>query len=242
MIKGWNERAQARAGKLALTAMLAVGAIAGIGGSAYAEDTKEQATLAASAVTVAAATVEGGAMTIAVFGPDSGLMMTPAHQRHYWKLLVDAYAPDLAAAWGQALEERKQVEATIPKAEPISVHVSDIKELQPADEMKKPIVEHKLQPLPEAGTREKGVGEIRFEKSNAVEAVPAIMDKEPPAPIARQIKLSEAVEAGDAQAIRDLLPQLLDDYRKQTAELKERLAKLPSSDSTESATKNEDDA
>ncbi|RIX46575.1 hypothetical protein D3P08_26050 [Paenibacillus nanensis] len=185
---------------------------------------------------------------------DAGLLNNPIHQRNYWKLLVQAYAPETASAWTSALEERKQLEASLPAAD--AGHVVTFKGRLPDG------VELSEQPEDPQNTLR-----IQIDKSGNNQHIAKFTDpsgnvismpttdilklqekpeqftihKEPAPEIQRLIKLNEAVEANDAEAIRTLLPQLLEDYRKQTAELKEDIEQLKAlkAVSTETDTKAE---
>ncbi|NEW09294.1 hypothetical protein GK047_25355 [Paenibacillus sp. SYP-B3998] len=45
----------------------------------------------------------------------SSLLLQPAIERNYFKLLASTYAPETVGDWKQALEERKQLDAQLPK-------------------------------------------------------------------------------------------------------------------------------
>ncbi|TBL80640.1 hypothetical protein [Paenibacillus thalictri] len=93
-----------------LTAMLTM-AIGGAG-SAFAADTAaDQATTTPAAVV----TTSQPAVKLTAAAAAPAMLIQPALQRNYWKLLSATYAPETSAAWKQALDERKQVEADMPK-------------------------------------------------------------------------------------------------------------------------------
>ncbi|WP_248925830.1 hypothetical protein [Paenibacillus hamazuiensis] len=166
---------------------------------------------------------------------NDGLLANPAHARNYWKLLVGAYAPDQSGAWNAALEERKQVEETFPKLKAsktiriqgsgTGVIVGEAKdkadEVNPADAEAS---EKQIIKIPDKNEGGDIPQIIKVQKATDVDGKSEM--KELPAHIQRQIKLGEAVEAGDADAIRALLPDLLNDYRQETQKQKEIQEKL----------------
>jgi hypothetical protein len=223
----WNLKNKLmQTGMAAIVLTMAVG---GIGG-ASAADEKAQEKSPLSVLTVAS--------TPGVAAVSTGTLLSPVHEREYWKLLVAAYAPDASAAWKKALEERKQAEAALPKVTAISKVVIDKEGTEGSSQ--------RIEGLPDAP---KDTPEPSKEKLRSMEGVSAkagegaetknlatkphtleegdgIINKELPAEFKRQQQLGEALEKGDAQAIRGLLPQLLEDYKKQTESIRTLADKL----------------
>lgn len=184
----------------------------------------------------------------------SGLLMQPAHERNYLKLLVGAYAPDSLDAWKQALEDRKQAESELPKPSfkirtatpatkadgaalaPVNPAETKTFTLQAAPVVLPDGETPKLLPLGEARM-------ITISKDGKVDSVPSIQalpveagvvsgdimkatridmanPAELPESFKRQQKLAEAVEADDTATIVSLLPELLEDYKKETENIR----------------------
>jgi hypothetical protein len=64
----------------------------------------------------------------------SSLLLLPALQRNYLKMLASTYAPETIADWKQALDERKQLESEIPQPEAMKSIVIMKKAGKAADE------------------------------------------------------------------------------------------------------------
>ena len=203
------------AGSVLLTMVL------GASGAALAETAKpvEVKTEAQEAVPA----VKAGAVLVR----SAGMLFNPVHERKYMQLLVQSYAPDSAAQWNAALEERKQVESDMSK----TLEKQVILKTAPAT----PVEAIKIQKLDDASAGADGTDNIRFEIKQGnelhVSATKAIaaggtMKKELTESMKLQDDFAKAVESGDASAIRALLPKLLDDYTKQTAEMKEAADKM----------------
>ncbi|SDD14846.1 hypothetical protein SAMN02799630_02240 [Paenibacillus sp. UNCCL117] len=247
------KRKMVQAGMAVMVLTMAAGSV---GGAAAAEN--KTLMKDAEAVRTAAPAVLQVAATAA---PD--LLLNPVHERHYWKLLVGAYAPESAEAWNAALEERKQVQADLPsagrsatirlyKAEaaqgksdaeslPAPLAVSAIPTAK-ADGLEQ--LDMVLETAPEGALSHrvqirkledgKRIAEVDG-KVIPLEESGAIMKTELPEEIKRQQQLTEAVEQGDGDKIRELLPQLLEDYRKQTEAIRGAAEKLKSQAETKSA-------
>ncbi|MEK8130653.1 hypothetical protein WMW72_22355 [Paenibacillus filicis] len=229
----WKQRL-VHTGMAAIVLTMAAG---GIGGASAAEEKgTEQAK-------------SSGKAAIRVMGTVThGLLQNPVHERQYWKLLAATYAPDTSAAWATALEERKQAEAALPgpfgktnvlykgaavtesslttDRLPAELQVST----EPLKEGEKGTFTLRLKSLDVNGEPaqpvEGGQTEVIFKKAIPLEAGDDIIKTELPAEIKRQQQLSEAIEQGDSQAIRGLLPQLLEDYKKQTESIRTLAEKL----------------
>ncbi|WP_377471843.1 hypothetical protein [Paenibacillus chartarius] len=213
MVKSW---------KAATTATLLLSLAFGAYGSAAAETVSE-----AKAADVLVQ--EGqGEQASADKGPEepvrlsARLLLNPVHERTYLQLLVQAYDPERAGEWQAALDERKQVESEMPK---------------PQLGTKQIVLKH-----PAAG--QEGVGvplriEIKHDDLHSLPQQPQPfklpelgangefdVKVELPAELKLQEDLAKALEAGDTDAVKELLPQLLDSYRKMTSELKQLAEKL----------------
>lgn len=172
---------------------------------------------------------------------DAGLLNNPIHQRNYWKLLVQAYAPESVDAWTNALDERKQLEASFPVTDAGHVitfkgNLPDGLEMSEQRDAEEPQNTLRIQ-IDKSGNNQH-IAKFTDPSGNVMampttdilklheESGDATINKEPTPEVQRLTKLNEAVEANDADAIRTLLPQLLEDYRKQTAELKADIERL----------------
>jgi len=153
----------------------------------------------------AAASKPALTVSVAHVGAEAAMLANPAHERHYWKLLVQTYAPELAPKWAEALEERKLATAGMVKKATV-------------------IREGKLPAG--AGIVMVDAGEIAAANSAGSGASLQIAAPEaglalPSRPAAERLaSLAAAVEKEDAEAIRALLPKLLEDYRNDTALLR----------------------
>lgn len=233
----WKRRAS-QASLLAFMVTMAFGAV----GSASAADTATTDTKASFAVT--SATPLMGTRAVQLHTSSSGLLLQPAHERNYLKLLVSTYAPGSLAEWKQALEDRKQAESEMPK--PAFAKAMVIKSTATALPTSPVTLENKmfkLDPAQPATTLPDGEAAqlvpskealpltIIKDSANAtatIQALPLegtaisgdIIKAEPSEAFKRQQKLTEAVEADDATAIQSLLPELLTDYKKETESLR----------------------
>ncbi|KPV58364.1 hypothetical protein QJ48_17020 [Paenibacillus sp. A3] len=205
-------------------------------GSAAAETAKDRT------AAVPAQKVEGAKM-ISVHRL-SGMLQQPAHERAYLKLLAKTYAPESVEAWNQVLTERQEVEKDMPKPPAmLTVARKDKADSDAKDEagLSKDAVGKegrvKIRVLDGVNKENFSSQPLRVEiltdgaaadgqKMIGAALADDIMKAEPSEEMKRQEALAEAAEAGNGEAIRGLLPQLLDDYRKETAELKTMAAKL----------------
>ncbi|MGF7031697.1 hypothetical protein J2T17_002611 [Paenibacillus mucilaginosus] len=227
--------------KMSAAAMILAGTTGGFSSVSAEETTAADEVQAAAQGAVDAAQAAGKPMIVRFHAHSTEALNLPAHQRSYWKLLVDKYAPETADSWAAALEERKALEASLPKPEPGANRVIKVKgkapegaaewsgELpEPTPGMESPKVlrihpdgNTPVEPAPADGTT-KNVKIFKFH----TEPGDGTISTKPSPEAERLIKLGEAVEADDAEAVRALLPQLLEDYRKQTEELKNLAEKL----------------
>lgn len=121
--------------KLTATSALLIMAL-GAATSASADVSPEGQTTGMTKVRSAAVTAAEGATTKPLMVArrfDNGLLGNKAHERHYLQTLAERYAPDTAAAWKEALEARKQAEASMPSPAPLSLSFAPLSP-QPADE------------------------------------------------------------------------------------------------------------
>ncbi|WP_426445586.1 hypothetical protein ACP26L_19550 [Paenibacillus sp. S-38] len=224
--------------KVSAAAMILAGTAGGLS-SVSAEEASASDDVAASIA--GAAKPEGKPLVIRFQAHGTEAMNLPIHQRSYWKLLVGKYAPESADAWTAALEERKALEASLPGLEPGANRVikvtekapegaaewnGELPEPTPGIESPKVLRIHPdgntpVEPAPADGTT-KNVKIFKFH----TETANGTISTKPSQEAERLIKLGEAVEADDAEAVRALLPQLLEDYRKQTEELKNLAEKI----------------
>jgi len=160
----------------------------------------------------------------------SGVLHEPAHQRHYWKLLAAAYAPDLTEEWDAALAERKAAEERFSKIKPLTVQIpsgeADAIVEEELGEQLKGEIESGGEPFRitfrksgDAVVLEQSEGAKTFVLPAPPEGAANAEAAKPDPVMQRLADLAAAVEAEDAKAISALLPQLLDDYRKQTESL-----------------------
>jgi len=159
----------------------------------------------------------------------SGMLHEPVHQRHYWKLLAAAYAPDLTEEWDAALAERKAAEERLSKGNPLTVQIpsgeagaiveEELGELKREIESGGETFRITFQKSGDAVVLEQGEGAKTFVLPAPTEGAANAEAAKPDPAMQRLDDLAAAVEAEDAKAIAALLPQLLDDYRKQTESL-----------------------
>lgn len=233
----WKRRAS-QASLLAFMVTMAFGAV----GGASAADANTNENKPSIAITTATPVMATSGFQL--HASSSGLLLQPAHERNYLKLLVSTYAPDSLAAWKQALEDRKQAESEMPK--PAFAKTMVIKGSTAALSTSPGTFENKIfkldpaQPataLPDGEAVQlvpsKEVKTFTIIKDGAdatatIQALPLegtaisgdIIKAEPSEAFKRQQKLAEAVEADDAAAIQSLLPELLTDYKKETESLR----------------------
>ncbi|MBA2940133.1 hypothetical protein HZF08_17605 [Paenibacillus sp. CGMCC 1.16610] len=234
----WKRRAS-QASLLAFMVTMAFGAV----GSASAADTTTTDTKASTAITSATPIMATSAVQLGT--SSSGLLLQPAHERNYLKLLVSNYAPESLADWKQALEDRKQAESEMPKpAFSKTMVIKSAATIQPATQGTLETKMFKLDPAQPAPTLPDGEAAqlvpskelktftiIKKDGADAtatIQALPLegtaisgdIIKAEPSEAFKRQQKLAEAVEVDDAATIQSLLPELLTDYKKETESLR----------------------
>jgi hypothetical protein len=171
------------------------------------------------ALSAVQATPAIGGKPMAIFMHTFGLLDNPVHERKYLQMLVQAHAPESAGDWKAALDERQQVESQMPKPETLAKKMAIQKPATPGEG--------------KAGNQVSGPEEPRFqiELSNSVlptlpvpplDAVSKddILNGELPPELKLQDDFAKAVEADNDATIKELLPKLLENYKKQTAELK----------------------
>ncbi|MDF2959825.1 MAG: hypothetical protein K0S39_1560 [Paenibacillus sp.] len=187
----------------------------------------------------------------------SGLLQSESHERNYLKLLVKAYTPESEAAWSAAFEERKQVEKLLPKAAAaVKALPKDEVQIQKLDkDAVPPVTEDGKEPVvkvkPVDGQEWNKTFVVRLEKAHSGAggegqsilplgaALPddilkaAESGHEVPPQLKLQMDFTKAVEADDASAIKELLPQLLEDYKNKTVQLGKVAEKLKQAESKE---------
>ncbi|MFC5450925.1 hypothetical protein [Paenibacillus aestuarii] len=244
--------------RLTQTSLLAALATISLGGvSATAADTA-QATITAAAATTSP-TVKPTTMLFMNQG-SSSMLLQPAFQRNYLKLLAVTYAPDTIDAWKAALDERKQVESEMPKPEAgkrvmilnksdamgtvtTAIPASDDKaaipvQLVPSTDGLNPdqlssvsIGEGKQLTITKS---QDGVVVKKFTQALPVEGKWLdTMQADASEAFKRQQKLAEAVDADDAATIRSLLPELLKDYQQETENLRDMVKKIKEAQAAE---------
>ncbi|MDQ0917895.1 hypothetical protein [Paenibacillus sp. V4I5] len=238
----WKKRA-AQTSLLAVIATIAFGAV-----SASAADTTKE-TKSIQGIQISKPEGSKPVMMFRTTSASAGLLMQPTHERNYWKLLASTYAPETLSDWKKALEDRKQVESEFPKPT-FSKKVIIKKDAETGKTDEKVLTEDdalQLEGLPASVTAAPALPSVAINSDGVVtpptkdivikqlvtQALPLegavagdIMKAELPESFKRQQKLTEAVEADDAEAIKSLLPELLKDYVKQTKELRELTKKL----------------
>jgi hypothetical protein len=239
----WKRRAS-QASLLAFMVTMAFGAV----GGASAADATTTDTKASIAVTSALPVMATSAAQLRT--SSGGLLLQPAHERNYLKLLVSTYAPDSLAEWKQALEDRKQAESEMPKptfaktmvikgsatALPASPGTFENKifKLDPAQPAPTLPDGEAAQLVPSKEARMFTITKDGVDATTTIQALPLegtaisgdIIKAEPSEAFKRQQKLTEAVEADDAAGIQSLLPELLTDYKKETESLRDLAKKL----------------
>ncbi|NQX61363.1 hypothetical protein [Paenibacillus qinlingensis] len=206
----WKKRA-VQTSLLAIMTTIAFGAV-----SASAADTTSETQPTSKTVQMVKAV---GAVPALHFRSSSvGLLNQPAHERNYLKMLATTYAPDTLADWKKALDDRKQAEADLPQPTFIETITISSKGLTKSDGT-----------APEQITRllpvEDGVtSDIMIPKP--VESESMIAKPVESESMILQQKLTKAVEAEDAEAIRAILPDLLKDFVKGTEDVREMSKKI----------------
>ncbi|MDF2648317.1 MAG: hypothetical protein K0Q73_4122 [Paenibacillus sp.] len=240
----WKKRA-AQTSLLAVIATIAFGAV-----SASAADTTKE-TKSIQGIQISKPEGNKPVMMFRTTSASAGLLMQPSHERNYWKLLASTYAPETLSDWKKALEDRKQVESEFPKPT-FAKKVLIKKDAETGKTDEKVLTEDdalQLEGLPASVTAVPAVPAVPSVAINSdgvvtepvkdfkIEQLPQgipfeaavagdIMKAELPESFKRQQKLTEAVEADDAEAIKSILPELLKDYVKHTEELRELTKKL----------------
>ena len=159
---------------------------------------------------------------------DSQVLGSAAHQRHYWKLLAAVYTPELSKDWEKALEERKEVESSFQAKITISHAPINNQTIVLNDANASMLTEKSVTiTVSDAGKTlrlgKKPINsEVKEDDNGTVTIVRAELSEE----MKRMQAFHSAVENGDEEAIRKLLPELLEDYRKQTETLKADIKKL----------------
>lgn len=229
MKKTWKKTTMA-----ALMLTLALGS----GGSAFAQtaDGQPGGTESVSTTEAAVPALSASKLNVVRLAPAMGLLSNPAHEQQYLKMLVKSYAPESEAEWTEAINERKQVQQSLPQAVTITKALAAGTEDRPSDGSK-PVLfinkssvtdavpAEKAEPVTDGAAVQteagKTVKRIILPKNSG--AADDIIKKDMEA-LQTQLKLqndlAQALEADDADQVKALLPQLLEQYKGQTAELK----------------------
>ncbi|MEW9700943.1 hypothetical protein [Paenibacillus sp. SI8] len=224
----WKRRAS-QTGLAVLTAAMVFGAF----GSANAAEADVTAQPTQPLIKVKLAQPAGSDSSFQAVGP--ALIMQPAFQRSYLKLLVAAYAPEASSDWQQALDERKQLERQLPQPK-VTVVSSAVKAGKPEDVIEEGTSKNDLDSETSKPSKRIHIlthkdGDLNKEPGQrlSVEGIDEddIIKMELPESFKRQQKLADAVEADDAATIRSLLPELLTDYRNETESLRKLIQDLP---------------
>lgn len=245
MKKAWKNTTMA-----ALMLTLALGS----GGAAFAQTTDgQQSDKVEMKVVEAVKTTEAKAAGMMSIAPamGMGLLSNPVHEQQYIKMLVKAYAPETEQQWTDAIQERKQVEQKLTKPMML-IKMAAAKDGQSSDEAQAITDAVKMEavfavPAEKLEAAKEGAAEggqdqpaktviaKRVILPNKSEAANVIMTKDMnvlTAGLKLQNDIAQAVEAGDGAQMKELLPQLLEQYKEQTAQLKkisEAQTALPSS-------------
>lgn len=265
----WKKRA-VQTSLLAIMTTIAFGAV-----SASAADTTSEAKPTTNAIQMVKAV---GAVPAAIHlrSASAGLLGQPAHERNYLKLLATTYASDTLTDWKKALDDRKQVEADLPKptfAKTITISSKDAADgavqVFPSEgaafvtsfeggkaiEVLPPLptlTAAEIKDLPEGVahptkgfitsiTKSDGTAPEQITRLLPVEAGVAsdIMIAKPveSESMKLQQKLTDAVEADDAEVIRAILPDLLKDFVKGTEDMREMIKNIKDQQATEAEKK-----
>jgi hypothetical protein len=241
-----NIQLKRRTRQAALLVLMATSVFGAIGSASAAELPSADTTTTAAAPAQAQPIM---ARSAAAFHPS--LLMHPALERSYLKLLAGSYAPDSLAEWTGALEDRKQVENEMPKPafKSISLRKEDAATLaDPAGTITFKAVPAQAVPAGEAASatvRDRRVTVVQDGSGGgpAIQAVPVeaaapgdIMVTRPfkgsitvsqvSKSFELQQKLADAVDREDAATIRSLLPDLLAEYKQETEQLRQWAAAI----------------
>jgi hypothetical protein len=205
----------------------------GVAGSAAAEITSDSGQKTDKTIRISAATALGGVYMSHSVG--LGLLGNPVHEQNYLRMLAKAYAPDSEQAWNEAIEARKQVEAQFPKmavalrAPSIPQDGSTVSNEAFHIITEKPLNGEDVTKELQVGDKKVHVTFIKKDQATKVQNHPAdrlqpdvTMKGMPPVmlEVSPQAKLqgdfSKAIDAGDAAAVKALLPQMLEAYKEAT--------------------------
>ena len=146
-----------------------------------------------------------------------GMLLQPAHERAYLKLLAKTYAPESVEAWNQAIAERQEVEKEMPKPPAMPTVIrkdkADTDAKDDAGLSKDAVGKEgpvKIRVL-DSGNKENlssqplrveivKDGAVDGQKTLGVALTDDIMKAEPSEEMKRQEALAEAAEAGNGEA------------------------------------------
>lgn len=147
----------------------------------------------------------------------SGLLATNVHEQMYLTYLVKEFAPETLPAWQQAFKERSEVLAEMnKKLEGLSISATP-------DVTGRTTVKQGTASTTADGIITITVSDVKDVKESGTCAVTttATISEQAKAREELQNKFSQAVEKRDANAITELLPKILEDYKKATSDLKQ---------------------
>lgn len=177
--------------------------------------------LAADTPALEAATT--GTVTVAVGSPVLNLMASEVHEQNYLKYLVKEYDPAALTQWEKAFTARKdarqQLEQKLKDSMPAASNLSGIITVTLADTAALPCTE--AIPCPKLSfTENVGSAEVSGDKVfiTAVESGESD-DIEATAQDMFYSDFEQAVELGDAAAIKADLPKILDKYQQLTEDM-----------------------
>jgi|GEM_PF-5430584 len=222
----------------------------GSGGSAFAQtpDGQTGGTEPNTASEVTAPALTASKLNVVRIAPAMGLLSGPAHEQQYLKMLVKTYAPESEAEWTEAMNERKQVQQSLPQTLTLKKASAVGGEDQPSDKSEPVLFINKVtaaDAVPALKAETISAGEaVQIEEGKTMKriilpktsaAADDIIKKDMEtfqAQLKLQNDLANALEADDADQVKTLLPQLLEQYKGQTAEMK-KISELSSTKAEE---------
>lgn len=147
----------------------------------------------------------------------SGLLATDVHEQMYLTYLVKEFAPETLPAWQQVFKERNEVLAEMnKKLEELSISATP-------DVTGQVTVKQGTASTTADGIVTITVSDVKDVKElgTCTVTTTATISAEAKAREELQNKFSQAVEKRDTKAIAELLPKILEDYKKATNDLKQ---------------------
>ncbi|MFZ5645847.1 MAG: hypothetical protein ACOY46_20000 [Bacillota bacterium] len=157
-----------------------------------------------------------------IFISPSPILASDVHHQAYLTYLVMDYMPDSIEQWKEAFAERKGVMAKMPKP---AVGVKKILMKKGDGEPAAPVKIKKSEPAISGGDKQvfirKGMLNMTGPDEKTAEEIKASAEL--------REEFESAVESGDAEDIKKVLPQLLEDYKRITAGMAEFVEKTQKS-------------